>query len=38
MSASATYYKWSEEGDGDEGNRQSLFVYYYVPGAVLYRN
>ena len=34
MSASATYYNWSEEGDGDEGNRQSLL--YIIMCQVLY--
>lgn len=33
MSASATYYKWREEGD-DEGNRQSL-LHIIMSGAVL---
>lgn len=34
MSASATYYKWREEGDDDEGNRQSL-LHIIMSGAVL---
>ena len=34
MSASATYFKWSEKGDDDEGNRQSLL--YIIMCQVLY--